>query len=295
MASVEPTPPPVPPFPALAGTPAGPPGPPASILSGALSHLPVAELIQFFHLQAYDGVLLVEDPGGRPQAAIYFQERGIVHALCGDLIGKKAVYRSLALGTGRFRFLNGLVPGISRSVRESVPNLLLEGFRRLERTSHLAALLPDDDAPLFVAPEPPQDDIRLTAGEWRVLSLVNGKRSIREIVAASGRERDDVHAILTSLLTADLVAAEQDDSWLDAIHPRVLRSEEAAVQRFTPQTLLSNLLVNKADGRKSLRQLIADLGAEPNVLLDEMRLLVRTRWIGFAAGEAEYARYVGPG
>jgi hypothetical protein len=242
-----------------------------------------------------DGVLLVEDASGRPMAAVYFQDRSVVHALCEDLVGKKAVYRVLQLATGKFRFLRGLVPGVARSVKDSVPNLLLEGFRRLDRTSHLAALLPEDGATLYVAPEPPQDDIRLTAGEWRVLSLVNGKRSIREIVAASGKDPGDVHAILTSLLTADLIAMDQDDRWLDTIFPRVLRSEEAGIQRFTPQTLLSNLLVNKADGRRNLRQLIDDLKADEKVLLDEMRLLVRTRWLGFAAGETEYLRFVGAG
>ena len=36
------------------------------------------------------------------------------------------------------------------------------------------AVLPAGDQPLFVAPEPPQDDIRLTAKEWSILSLVNG-------------------------------------------------------------------------------------------------------------------------
>ena len=132
-------------------------------------------------------VLLIEDTGGRPLASIYFQDRNVVHALCEDLAGRKAVYRALTLDSGKFRFLRGLVPGVAPSVRDSVPNLLLEGFRRLDRTSHLSALLPEDDVALHMAPEPPQDDIRLTAGEWRILSLVNGKRTIREIVAVSGR------------------------------------------------------------------------------------------------------------
>ena len=265
---------------------------PGSIMSGDLSQLPVAELIQFFHVQRLDGVLLVEDADGRPLAAIYFQDRNVVHALCEDLAGRKAVYRALTLASGKFRFLRGLVPGVAPSVRDSVPNLLLEGFRRLDRTSHLSALLPEDDVALHMAPEPPQDDIRLTAGEWRILSLVNGKRTIREIVAASGRQTEDVHDILTSLLTADLISTDRDDHWLDSIFPRILRSDEAAVQRFTPQTLLSNLLVNKADGRRSLRQLIAELKADEKVLLDELRLLVRTRWLGLAAGEIDYLRYV---
>lgn len=295
MASVEPSPSPPPMSPAalLAGPKEAGPG--GTIMSGDLSQLPAAELIQFFHVQGLDGVLLIEDEAGRPLSAIYFQDRAVVHALCGDVAGRKAVYRALTLAKGRFRFLRGLVPGVDRSVRDSVPNLLLEGFRRLDQTSHLSALLPEDSATLYVAPEPPQDDIRLTAGEWRILSLVNGKRTIREVVAASGRKLEDVRGILTSLLTADLISADQDDYWLDAIFPRVLRSDEAAVHRFSPQTLLSNLLVNKADGRRSLRQLIADLKADEKVLLDELRLLVRTRWIGFAEGEAEYQKFVGTG
>ena len=82
---------------------------------------------------------------------------------------------------GRFAFFRGRAERVERTITENVQNLILEGLRRMDELSHVASLLPKDHEPLFLAPEPPHDDIRLTAKEWRVLSLVNGKRSVRQI------------------------------------------------------------------------------------------------------------------
>ena len=79
-------------------------------------------------------------------------------------------------------------------------------------------MAPPDDQPLFVAPEPPQDDIRLTAKEWSILSLVNGKRTIRQIIEATARPEEDVRSVLAGLLTADLVLKERDSAYLDRLH-----------------------------------------------------------------------------
>ena len=51
--------------------------------------------------------------------------------------------------------------------------------------------------------------------------------------------------------------------------------------------------VEKADGTRSSRLLLAGFGMNENKFFDELRLLVRTRWIAFASGEAEFERWVG--
>ena len=43
------------------------------------------------------------------------------------------VFRALTLARERFCFDRGMGPGVERTIRDSVPNLLLEGFRRLDR------------------------------------------------------------------------------------------------------------------------------------------------------------------
>lgn len=70
-------------------------------------------------------------------------------------------------------------------------------------------MLPPDDAALFVAPEPPQDDRRLAAKEWSILFLVNGKRTIRWLIEATGRPEEDVCNVLAGLLADPGVAGQR--------------------------------------------------------------------------------------
>ena len=264
----------------------------ARALEGDLSVLPLPELLQFLHINGKDGVLVVYDETGKPRAVLHYRGTNIIHASCDGISGAEAVYAAMAHQSGRFEFAHGVEDRPVHTIRESVQNLILEGLRRLDELSHMATLLPADDKPLFVAPDPPHDDIRLTAREWAFLSLVNGHRTVRQIIDASGRAEDDARAALIGLLTADLVVAQRDDRYLDEIVPRMLKQDEAPVTRATPPTLLANLVLRSCDGKRSLRQIIAGLAASERDVLEEMKLLVRTHWIGLVAGEAEYRRWI---
>lgn len=213
-----------------------------------------------------------------------------MHAVCDGVAGREAVYSAITFLSGRFEFFAGTPSRIEKTVEDNVQNLILEGLRRIDELAHVAPLLPPDDAPLFLAAEPPHDDIALTAKEWRILSLVNGKRTIRQIIEGSKRDESDVRAVLTGLLAADLVVDRRDDSYLDDIVPRHLRQEEVREARYAPPTLVANLLLNACDGRNTARTLMAELKMDERRFVEELKLLVRTRWVGFAAGRELFER-----
>jgi len=251
---------------------------------GDVGELPVPELLQFIHISGRDGVLVITDNTGRPRAVVHYAQSSIIHATCDGIIGREAVFAAVAFSSGRFEFFTGKAARIERTIEDNVQNLILEGLRRLDELSHVTSLLPGDSEPLFVSPEPPHDDIRLTAKEWRILSLVNGKRSVRQIIDASGRDEGDVRASLVGLLAADLIVDRRDDSYLDAIIPRHLRQDEAGTTRYAPPTLAGNLLLKTCDGRRTARQIMADMHMDERQMLEELKLLERTRWITFTAG-----------
>lgn len=258
---------------------------------GDLAVLPLPELMQFLHIGGKGGVLVVHDDAGRPRAVLYYDRADIIHATCDGIAGRDAVYAAMAFDTGRFEYYAGQMPRMpARSITESVQNLILEGLRRIDELSHMARLLPGDEFPLYLAPEPPQDDIRLTAKEWRILSLVNGKRTIRQIIEAARRDADDVRAVLVALVTADLVVDKHDDSFLDAIVPRMLRQDEVKATRYAPPTLVANLLLKRCDGKRTARALMVDLAMDERAFVDELKLLVRTHWLGFAQGMEAFER-----
>jgi hypothetical protein len=275
---------------AISSVPPKADAPAAAAFEGDLSSLPLAELLQFLHISGKDGVLVVTDDTGRPRAVIHYLGNDVIHATCDGISGRDAVYAALAHASGRFQFFKGRHEHPVRTITESVQNLILEGLRRIDELSHIASFLPADHMPLFLAPEPPQDDIRLTAKEWRILSLVNGKRTIPQIVEAAGRDDAEVRGVLVGLLTADLIVDRRDDSYLDAIVPRMLKQSEVGTTRYAAPTLVANLLLKAADGTHTARDIMAALRLEERQFLDELKLLVRTRWLGFARGQDVFER-----
>ena len=262
----------------------------AKAFEGDIGELPIPELLQFIHISGRDGVLVISDLGGKPRAVIHYVDANIVHATCDGISGREAVFASISFNSGRFEFFRGKAARIERTIQENVQNLILEGLRRIDELSHVASLLPKDHEPLFVAPEPPHDDIRLTAKEWRVLSLVTGRRSVRQIIDAAAREESEVRAILVGLLAADLIVDRRDDSYLDAIVPRHLLQNEVGETRYAPPTLIGNLLLKACDGKRTARQILTEMKMDERQLLEELKLLVRTHWVGFASGGELFAR-----
>lgn len=257
---------------------------------GDISELPIPELLQFIHISGRDGVLVISDVVGKPRAVLHYVEANIVHAVCDGITGREAVYASIGFNSGRFEFFRGKAERVERTIQENVQNLILEALRRIDELSHVASLLPRDHEPLFLAAEPPHDDIRLTAKEWRVLSLVNGKRSVRQIIESAGREEPEVRAILVGLLAADLIVDRRDDSYLDAIVPRPIRQSEAGETRYAPPTLMGNLLLKACDGHRTARQILSEMRMDERQLLEELKLLARTHWIAFSSGEEHFRR-----
>ena len=262
----------------------------ASSFEGDLTSLPLAELMQFLHISGKSGVLVVNDPTGRPRAVVHYLGADIIHATCDGIAGRDAVYAAMAHSSGRFQFFAGTLEHPERTIRDSVQNLILEGLRRLDELADITRLLPHDDQLLYLAPDPPHDDIRLTAKEWRILSLVNGKRSILQIIETSQREDSEVRAVLVGLLTADLIVDRHDDSYLDAMIPRMLRQSEVGTTRYSPPTLIANLLLKSCDGTRSARELMTALNLEEREFFEELKLLVRTHWVGFAQGQDAFER-----
>jgi hypothetical protein len=262
----------------------------AKAFEGDIAELRIPELLQFIHISGRDGVLVISDHSGKPRAVIHYADANIVHATCDGITGREAVFASIGFTSGRFEFFRGKAVRIERTIQENVQNLILEGLRRIDELSHVYSLLPKDHEPLFMAAEPPHDDIRLTAKEWRVLSLVNGKRSVRQIIDTAARDESEVRAILVGLLAADLIVDRRDDSYLDAIVPRHVLQSEAGETRYAPPTLVGNLLLKSCDGRRTARQIMAEMRLDERQLLEELKLLVRTHWIAFSSGEELFLR-----
>ncbi len=262
-----------------------------AIMQGDLAEYPVPDILQFVQVTRKPGQLILESRLVPKPAGVYFADGEVIHAYCPPKQGVHAIYQLLQWNEGRFAFLKDAQPE-KRTIFDDFQNLLLEGLRRLDEFNLLRDRLPSPDAVLYLSRGIERSvEVRLTQSEWRLLTLVNGRRSCAEILALSEKPENDGARILYGLLIADLVTIQHDDSYLSAIVLARVPSAEAPPQRMAPPTMLANLLLNRIDGRRDLRQIQTGLGCIESALLEEVQLLVRTGWIRIAAGSDEYQRF----
>jgi hypothetical protein len=263
-----------------------------AIMQGDLAEYPVPDLLQFIHASRKQGQLILESPTVVRPAGVFFAGGELVHAYCPPAVGVPALYQLLGWQHGRFAFLKGAPPP-ERTIHAELQNLILEGLRRLDEFRVLEAHLPPFDTALHLAlDQAASDEIRLTHAEWRLLSQVNGRRTLGELIDVSGRPADEAARLFYGLLSAGLVTAEHDDAYLDLIVPAKVPTAEAPPNRAAPPTILANLLLQKVDGRRSLRALLAALGCDRHALAEELRLLVRTGWVRIDAGAEDWRRHL---
>ncbi|HET7481468.1 MAG TPA: DUF4388 domain-containing protein [Actinomycetota bacterium] len=92
-------------------------------------------------------------------------------------------------------------------LRVSVENLIMEASRRLDEWEIIKRKIPSEDCVVAMAPTPPDGaaQINITPGEWRVLVLVNGSRTVMEIAEGVGGDVFDTMRTLYGLMAAGLI------------------------------------------------------------------------------------------
>jgi hypothetical protein len=98
-------------------------------LTGELSDLSLAELIEFFCNQRKTGRIEVMYPSG--PASFYLQSGGVVHAEVGILRGIEAVYFALTQANASFTF-NSAVDAPAQTINQPWTSVVLEGLRRMD-------------------------------------------------------------------------------------------------------------------------------------------------------------------
>ncbi|MDB4958505.1 MAG: response regulator receiver protein [Myxococcales bacterium] len=152
--------------------------------AGRVTDMPVVDVIQTIEISRKSGVINFTGERGR-QAAIYFREGRVIDAEAGTLQGEDAVYRLLTWNEGEFEVMFRTVRR-REAITASSQGLLMEGMRRLDEWSRLLEQLP----PLAHRFEVDAYELSIRLGEIpddnnRILRLIDGKRSLIEVIDAS--------------------------------------------------------------------------------------------------------------
>ncbi|MFL6253716.1 MAG: DUF4388 domain-containing protein, partial [Pyrinomonadaceae bacterium] len=140
-------------------------------LTGQLSDMSLAELIEFFCNQRKTGRLKIDYPRGH--SVFFIKEGELVDAKVGALSGSEAVYFSLTLPNAAFDFSPD-VQATRRTIHNAWTQVVLEGLRRLDEG------LSPTEADAFGAWSPSETELAQMLDQVEHLDAVNQSKGSRE-------------------------------------------------------------------------------------------------------------------
>ncbi|HKY15568.1 MAG TPA: DUF4388 domain-containing protein [Microthrixaceae bacterium] len=118
-----------------------------------------------------------------------------------------AVFQMLLPSHMQYAFAPGTPSPLAQHFRFPVDIVVLEATRRVEEWTEIAASIAS--TAIIFRPrrklDPDLTTISLTAEEWSVLAVLDGRRSVAQAIAAAGRSSYEVCAVIHRLLKSGLV------------------------------------------------------------------------------------------
>ncbi len=122
------------------------------------------------------------------------------------------LYNLLFWKKGRFEYKDTKLNLKGMIVTQLNPmKLILEASRRIDELSVLKECIPSDNLVFQMSGKvQSKEEIKLNANEWRILSLVDGTRSVRQIIKQSTYDEFAVYKIFFSMISSGLVEQKEE-------------------------------------------------------------------------------------
>lgn len=154
------------------------------------------------------------------------------------------VHRLFTWVEGSFHFENDMLPPDDRiSVRLDLENLIIEGSRQLREWEQLQDEIPSLDMALKFTDRPGVNlrNVNLSVEEWRVVSYINPKNTIKQIANATKMNDLEIRRIVYGLLQAGLVEICRPEGASPAPQVRVFPTEDRDEQKSLVNRLISRI------------------------------------------------------
>src|SRR5947209_4427187 len=187
-------------------------------LTGQLSDMSLAELIEFFCNQRKTGRLKIDYPRGH--SVFFIREGELVDAKVGALSGVDAVYFSLTLPNAAFDFSPD-VQAQRRTINEPWTKVVLEGLRRLDEG------LAPDESDAFGAWSPNESELALMLDQVENLDAIklqkddapkqqkaSDEKASDDKVAAGSPSRDEMDGAPFSMMVESAGRGGSKKKWM---------------------------------------------------------------------------------
>jgi hypothetical protein len=118
---------------------------------------------------------------------------------------KEILYNLFLWKTGEFEYKDRKLNVEGKLITQmNTMSIVLEATRRIDEWSVLKKLIPNDQL-VFQISEKSQGSENISKNEWRLLSLINGERTLRELIDESGYSDFAAFKIAYSLMLSGLI------------------------------------------------------------------------------------------
>jgi hypothetical protein len=149
------------------------------------------------------------------------------------------VNRLFTWGEGLFHFDNDLLPPKDKiTVRISLENLIIEGIRKMREWEQLQGEIPSLEMALKFSQRPGINmrNLKLSVDEWKVISFINPKNTIRQIAKATNKNELEIRRIVYSFIQAGLVDMVRPEGMpvlqpVQPVQPRISPPQESKTEQ----------------------------------------------------------------
>src|SRR6476659_7975179 len=177
-------------------------------LEGTLKDFLLPDIIQLLGLSRKTGAVDITGSDGSGAGRLFFQGGKVVSAALNGLPPLEAAFHFFTFPGGSFRFAEGEQPDPALPpITISNEYLIMEGIRRADEWAALRDRVPSLDLPLGLVADPVAGnrDINLKPDEWRVLTMINGRESVRQIARRTAFGDFKTARIIYHLLESGLI------------------------------------------------------------------------------------------
>jgi hypothetical protein len=250
---------------------------PDAVLSGSLGEKSFPEAFQLALAYGRSGTLVLRN--GDRDGRVYLAEGAVVHAEAPPLSGEDAFYELAVWNEGHFSYVVGGVPS-EQTIRKSGTSLLMEATRRMDEWNLISSKIPSFDAVPHRVAVPGGEPLRLSRVEWRVASLSDGQKSIRQIAAELSSDVYEIGRAVFALLALGALSFEPDrnerDSFFDAVPE--LRTDLRGEEPYEVSPVSWRLLA-AIDGRRDLGAIAHLLGLAPRRMAEVLKDLAERGFV----------------
>jgi hypothetical protein len=171
-------------------------------LVASLSDFPASQIL--FLLAKFGKTGKVEINSEEDKGEVYFVKGKVTHSTYGDMTGVEALYNLSIFSKGKIEFIPDKKT-TKVTIKDEVSDLISEIERRKVALTEARSKLPPFDTVLMKSPKPPADDVALRKDDWKILIMMDGKNSIKEVVEKSGMGALNIYKTIAWFLEKNLV------------------------------------------------------------------------------------------